>query len=99
MTTLFLLMDENRYCNNDIVMTATGLREFCEDLALPEDKERLNNPDLIEWEEVYPIIKDIVEGLNYSIREFEDSIPMESYIELLMNEYSDRIPNIIKEEF
>ena len=37
---LFLLMDENRCCNNDLVMTAEGLIEFCNDLALPEDKER-----------------------------------------------------------
>lgn len=88
---LFLLMDENRCCNNDLVMTAEGLIEFCNDLALPEDKERLNNEDLFEWEEVYPIIKDIVSGLNYSIREFENIVSLEFYRNLLMNEYADRI--------
>ena len=88
---LFLLMDENRYCDHDVILTAEGLVQFCNDLALPEDKERLNNEDLIEWEEVYPIIKDIVEVLNYSIREFDNTISMEYYRNLLANEYSDRV--------
>ena len=88
---LFLLMDENRYCDHDLVMTAEGLVQFCNDLALEEDKNRLNNEDLIEWEEVYPIIKDIVGGLNYSIKEFDNTISMEYYRNLLMNEYSDRV--------
>lgn len=88
---LFLLMDENRCCDHDLIMTAEGLVQFCNDLALQEDKDRLNNEDLIEWEEVYPIIKDIVGGLNYSIREFDDIISMEYYRNLLMNEYSDRV--------
>ena len=72
-------------------MTAEGLVQFCNDLALPEEKDRLNNEDLIEWDEVYPIIKDIVETLNYSIREFDNTISMEYYRNLLMNEYSDRV--------
>ena len=84
-------MDENRYCNHDLIMTAEGLVQFCNDLAFPEEKDRLNNEDLIEWDEVYPIIKDIVETLNYSIREFDNTISMEYYRDLLMNEYSDRV--------
>ena len=66
---MFTLTKDNKV---KYIMTGTQLYNFCYEMALKEDIERLE--DCIEWSESYPILKDIAGGLGYEVKDVGEVI-------------------------
>ena len=66
---MFTLMKDNKV---KYIMTSTKLYNFCHEMALKEDRDKLE--DCIEWSESYPILKDIAGGLGYELKDVGEII-------------------------
>ena len=69
---MFTLTKDNKI---KYIMSSTKLYSFCRELALKEDRDKLE--ECIEWSESYPILQDIAGGLGYEVKDVGEIITVE----------------------